>query len=112
MTPNVTLPGFDTEDALDRFGGNSTLLLKYVALMIEDFEQRLPTLAALLTAHDFKQAKLVLHTMVGTASALSATQLMSLCIDCESLCQQELQEQTLKSFLEIQCFLDTIRQSL
>jgi len=42
MKPGIELPGFDLQDALDRFGGDSALLLKYVALMIRDFEQRLP----------------------------------------------------------------------
>lgn len=110
METKTELPGFDFQDALDKFGGDSILLRKYVSLMIEDLDQRLPLLESMLNHHDFSNAKLQLHTMRGTASALSATKLISLCLECEKGCRANLQQQALHTFLEIKSAVDSIRQ--
>lgn len=54
--------------------------------MIEDFEKRMPIRSALLTEADSKEARVMFHTITETASALSATQLISLCKKNASPC--------------------------
>ncbi|BET27018.1 Hpt domain-containing protein [Limnobacter thiooxidans] len=112
MKTNIELPGFDTQDALDKFGGDRVLLIKYVSLMIKDLDKRLPLLGSMLNNHDFENAKIELHTMRGTASALSATHLISLCLECEKSCQQKLDQQSLHIYMELKCAVDLIRQAI
>ena len=112
MKTNIELPGFDTQDALEKFGGDPVLLLKYVALMIKDLDQRLPLLESMLKKRDFVNAKIELHTMRGTASALSATHLISLCLECEKSCQKKLLPQTLQRYVELKLTVDSIRQTI
>jgi HPt (histidine-containing phosphotransfer) domain-containing protein len=90
MTHSISdLPGFDISDALDRFGGSKAKFYKYLCLMIADFDKRFPAVKLAVNAADGLSASAQLHSLAGTASALSATELASLCHYCELNCKQQ-----------------------
>ncbi len=82
------LPGFDMADAMDRFGGSEAKFYKYLCLMIADFEKRLPAVKQAVNAADDMSSSAQLHSLAGTAYALSATELATLCHQCEVNCKQ------------------------
>lgn len=87
MSSTLTyLPGFDLADALERFSEDQATLIKYVRLLIQDFNKRLPDIQTALSQEDWTKAQQQFHTLAGTAAALSATALMALCQECELLC--------------------------
>jgi len=89
MTHSISdLPGFDISDAMDRFGGSETKFYKYLFLMSADFDKRLPAVKQAVNAADGVSASAQLHSLAGTASALSATELALLCHQCELNCKQ------------------------
>ena len=87
--PLYDLTGFDLEDALDRFGGNKVTLIKFINLMVGDFLKRIPAIQLAIDSEDYPLAATELHTMIGTASALAAVDLVSMCRLCESMCHIE-----------------------
>lgn len=56
--------------------------------MIADFDKRFPAVKLAVNAADGVSASAQLHSLAGTASALSATELASLCHHCELNCKQ------------------------
>jgi len=106
------LPGFDMADALDRFGGSHAKLYKYLCLMIDDFEMRLPKVSQALDVCDGASASAQLHTLAGTASALSAVELASLCHLGEVHCKQENLLAVAHLVLQIEALLEVISRQL
>lgn len=106
------LPGFDLADGLDRFGGDHGKFCKYVLLMIADFRTRLPLVQEALGKGDFLSACAQLHTLAGTASALSATELGRLCHSCMVNCTNTFAWEAAQDICQMEQFLESIPNQL
>lgn len=112
MKQKLKLLGFDAEDALDRFFGDSCLLEKYIGLMVVDFNQRLPETKTAIDRRDFKEAAQQLHSLQGSAFALAALDLAGACKFCEEMCLMSDERNAIESLKSIELQVSKISQSV
>jgi HPt (histidine-containing phosphotransfer) domain-containing protein len=78
------LPVIDVDDALDRVGGNESLLIRVISIFHKTYGNIIPEIRAALEGGDIQEAFRKVHTLKGVAGSLSARALFETARELET----------------------------
>ena len=83
------LQGFDVDEGIVNFSGNTTLYMQMVDQFIKTHGNDAETIAVQLTAGDFDQARKMAHALKGVSGSLAASRIYSLSSELEVVLLQK-----------------------